>query len=292
MATSRKFLIYANPRSGKGNGTTVTRKVVQMLVAQSKSYHLIEEQLELDQDPSPYKAQGFTDLVLIGGDGTINEGVNIFFPLHLPLMIFPAGRGNDYVKNFNLGATVEEQFDTMMKAGVKKADVGICNKRMFLNGVGIGFDGQIVANMAGKKGWFTGFAAYYFEVIKILSFYRSRWASYNVDGVDHQERIFLMTIAKGTTFGGGFVITPHAQVDDGQLAVCIVKPMLGIKRFGFMGHFKLGTHLGHKFSRDFKASNISMQPQPKLVAHIDGELMGSPPFEFSILPGALQVRSW
>ncbi len=285
----RYFLVYGNPLSGIGRGKKTINQVKDLLLQHELKFHLVTEKIELGTDVSWYQQQGFTDLVLIGGDGTINEGVNLFHPLGLPVMMFPAGRGNDYVKNFDLGATLKEQFETLLSGKTTKVDLGVCNGRKFLNGVGIGFDGQIVANMKGRKSWLSGHAAYLLEVVKILSFYRSRNFKYTLDGTSLDKKAFLMTIAKGTTFGGGFIITPNARVADGLLDVCMIKPMPGLKRFLFIKHLQKGTHIYKPVSETFKGTTITVAENAALQAHMDGEWIGTPPFEFSIIKEALEV---
>ena len=141
--------------------------------------------------------QSFTDLVIIGGDGTINESVN-GLKYDIPVSILPAGTGDDFIKNVLIGKTLEEQIDTAINGEIKRIDLGQCNDRKFVNGVGIGFDGQIVEDMASKRvPLLTGHAAYYYHVLRILGGYRERGFDYQIDDQSFQKDLILLTIGNG-----------------------------------------------------------------------------------------------
>lgn len=234
--------------------------------------------------------QSFTDLVIIGGDGTINESVN-GLKYDIPVSILPAGTGDDFIKNVLIGKTLEEQIDTAINGEIKRIDLGQCNDRKFVNGVGIGFDGQIVEDMASKRvPLLTGHAAYYYHVLRILGGYRERGFDYQIDDQSFQKDLILLTIGNGTTFGGGFKLMPEAKVDDGVLEICEIGKVSGLRRFLNINKLSGGTHGSLKEINFYKAKSVKVEANELLFAHIDGERMGQPPFELKILPKAMQLR--
>ena len=231
-----------------------------------------------------------SDLVIVGGDGTINEVVN-GIPIPIPISIIPGGTGNDFVKNVSLGKTDQEVFQTATYGRVAAIDLGKCNDRYFVNGVGIGFDGQIVEDMIAKRvPILRGHAAYYYHVLRILGSYRERPFNFSIDGEKHVNDLILLTVGNGTTFGGGFKLMPRAKIDDGLLEGCEIGKVSPFRRFVNIHRLSKGTHGVLKEVEFYQCKKITIEKNLMLFAHMDGERLGQPPFEISIAPKKLLLR--
>lgn len=288
--SSRKIFVVWNPAAG-GNGKKVVNEFVHFIGDQhafevhdtretKNATILLEEKLD----------ETFTDLVIIGGDGTINESVN-GLNHDIPVSIIPAGTGNDFIKNVNLGKRKEDHFETALNGKIKRIDLGQCNDRLFVNGVGIGFDGQIVEDMESKRvPLLTGHAAYYYHVLRILGGYKEKPFSYQIGEEKISKELILLTIGNGTTFGGGFKLMPEAQIDDGLFEVCEIGKLSGLKRFLNIHRLSNGSHGVLNAVNFYRTNEIMVEENPLLFAHIDGERMGQPPYTIKILPAHLQIR--
>ncbi len=290
--SDRKCLIVANPVSGGGKGGKIAERVANRF---SDEGIVVEKQLtqpgrDAKKIVEESAQSAFSDLIVIGGDGTIHQAINGMSSSELVLSVIPAGTGNDYIKNIAIGKSFPQQVETALKGRIIEVDVGICNDRKFVNGVGVGFDGQIVYEMLHRKTWLKGHAAYYYHVLRILASYRERDFEVAVDGLPMNNRLILMTIGNGTTFGGGFKLTPNARIDDGFLDICTVGGLSAWKRFLNIGKLSNGTHLALPEINELRARAITIGENALLEAHIDGEYLGKPPFEINILPKALKVR--
>ncbi|MEQ6168497.1 diacylglycerol kinase family protein [Ekhidna sp. MALMAid0563] len=288
---SRKLFVIWNPFAG-GKALKICKKLSEALNALQIDYQVFDtnESKSATTTIEEFLDQSFTDLVIIGGDGTINESVN-GLKYDIPVSILPAGTGDDFIKNVLIGKTLEEQIDTAINGEIKRIDLGQCNDRKFVNGVGIGFDGQIVEDMASKRvPLLTGHAAYYYHVLRILGGYRERGFDYQIDDQSFQKDLILLTIGNGTTFGGGFKLMPEAKVDDGVLEICEIGKVSGLRRFLNINKLSGGTHGSLKEINFYKAKSVKVEANELLFAHIDGERMGQPPFELKILPKAMQLR--
>ena len=289
----RKLLIVANPEAGN-------RKAAKVAASARSFFERQGLHCELQQTTATANAQkvvethltsDITDLVVIGGDGTLNEAVNGISHPDVVVSIISSGTGNDFIKNIEIGNTLEEQFQTVLDGQVFSIDLGLCNERKFLNGVGIGFDGQIVRDMLHRKTWLTGHAAYYYHVLRILASYQERDFTFRLDEQPYQEKLILMTIGNGTTFGGGFKLTPHAILNDGLLDVCCIGAIGAFRRFLNVPRLSNGSH-GKLPEVDFhQAKSVQISDNPLLEGHIDGEYLGKPPFRISIAPNKLKIRA-
>ena len=289
---NRKVLIYFNPSSG----TKKTNNVVSQLSSRLDELE-ISYQKQASQGYSPNhiivgtaNSEEFSEMIVVGGDGTLNEAVN-GLKADIPVGVVTTGTGNDYSKALSLPSAIRDQIEIAISGNEARVDVGVCNDRKFLNGVGIGFDGQIVADMLNRNiPLLTGQAKYYYHVLQILSSYRERKFTIEMDQSPVEKELILMTIAKGTTFGGGFILTPHAHLDDGKLAICSIGKFPSISRWLNIHRLQKGTHDKLKQVDFLKAESIKIQENSLLEGHVDGEYLGKPPFEISVEKQALTVR--
>lgn len=292
MRHQKKIFLLVNPVSGKKKASAALKLLEPSLASAKIDYEVFFT--ERDKNGWVTIAQNldssFSDLIILGGDGTLNEAIN-GLKFDIPVGIIPCGSGNDYIKCLDLGNGLAAQIETAINGQIKTVDLGTCNGRKFLNGVGIGFDGQIVADLITEKTWIQGAAKYYYHVLKILSAYKAKLFDYHSDGVLHQKHLILLCIAKGTTFGGAFKLVPNAKLDDGKLHICEIGDLSPIKRFLNIGRLGRGSHTSLKEVATFHSEKIVVSSQPSLHAHIDGEYFGNPPFEFEVLKGSLRVRT-
>jgi YegS/Rv2252/BmrU family lipid kinase len=291
--TARKFLVIINPTAGKGKHLDRLEQIKSEFIKRSVSYDLYFTTEEKKADfltNSIIKDRDYTDLMIVGGDGTINEAINGVRDKQLTVSVISFGTGNDTIKHIQNNFDFNSQIRAAFNGNIKKLDVGECNGRLFLNGVGIGFDGKVVQRMAAKGKKFQGYFSYLAEVLRILLTYREREISATFNSITINEEILLMTIAKGTTFGGGFKINPYAINDDGLLDICIIGKVPNWTRINYVLKMKDGGHRKMNAVSFYKSSKVVIDENPALVAHMDGESIGSPPFHIQILRKAVSFR--
>jgi diacylglycerol kinase (ATP) len=289
----KKVFVLVNPVSGKGKSLKALALLRDLLDANEIQYAVFQTEKNKNgwQTVASHLDKHFSDLIILGGDGTINEAVN-GLKYDIPVSIVPCGTGNDYVKCLKIGKHLKEQINTAVFGHPIPVDVGVCNDRKFLNGVGIGFDGQIVFDLVTQKTWIQGVAKYYYHVLKILSSYKAKPFSFLVDGQTNTKPLILLCIAKGTTFGGAFRLVPNSKLDDGKLHVCEIGDLKPLKRFLNIGRLGKGSHFVLKEVKNFTSEKLIVHSQPQLHAHIDGEYFGNPPFAFGVLPKSLKIRAY
>ncbi len=287
---NKKVFILGNPKSGRKRLAPILSDLKSYLDTQQIGYSFCETSKDGLDEIKELLDNSYTHLTVIGGDGTINQAVNAL-NLDIPIGIIPAGTGNDFVKNVDLGSNRLAQFETAIHGDIKPIDLGICNGQKFVNGVGIGFDGQIVEDMASKRvPLLKGFAAYYYHVLRILASYQDRPFDYSIDGQSFQKNLILLTVGNGTTFGGGFKLTPYAKIDDGKLDVCEIGEFSAFKRFANIHRLSNGSHDKLEAVSLYQSETVKIDANQRLFAHIDGERMGQPPFEIKIIPKAMNLR--
>ncbi|MEQ9302482.1 MAG: diacylglycerol kinase family lipid kinase [Marinoscillum sp.] len=288
----RNLFIVANPSTRTKRLEFILKELMDFCSARSYKFdvYLTAQSQNAWKTVEKHFSEKYTELVIIGGDGTINEAIN-GLKFDVPVSIIPNGTGNDFVKMLNIGKTLEDHIQVIRNGVVRKIDLGICNGRKFVNGVGIGFDGQIVADMQNKKSILSGPAKYYYYVLRILATYKTRRFRYNRDKSLRQKDLILLCVANGSTFGGSFKLTPDAELFDNMLDICEIGKISGFSRFMNLRRLHNGSHKALKAVNITQCRHIRVDDNPDLHAHIDGEYFGNPPFDIHILPNALKIKT-
>jgi diacylglycerol kinase (ATP) len=225
----------------------------------------------------------FTDAWIVGGDGTLNWFINQYQHLHLPLAVFNGGTGNDFHWMLYNGTGLISQVDRCLAENYIAVDAGVCNGRLFLNGVGIGFDGAIVKDLIGKKKM-AGKASYLLSVLKNIMLFQETECIFTFNGMEVRQDAFMISVANGKRYGGGFMVAPKASLEDGLMDLNIVGKIPPLKRMRYMPVIEKGEHLHLPFIKYFQAASVIIETAVKWPAHIDGEYMEANRFEISVLP--------
>jgi len=293
LSKNKNILIVVNPAAGKSSYEKRLHFLKEELKIAEVNYELFFTKYEgrgdlmkiIENDAS------MTEVIVMGGDGTLNYVVNEIQGTNLPISIVSNGTGNDSVKSLHGELDFKKQVDIALHGQIQKFDLGICNGRYFVNGVGIGFDGEVVKKMVERGSKKGRHIDYLLTVLRILAGFREKEVSFSLNNERVEKRILLMTISNGTTFGGGFILNPFAKTNDGMLDICIFNELSPVKRFWHLPKLKDGTHDKIRETEFHLATSIKIDPTNELVAHMDGEYIGHPPFNISIEKEALLIRT-
>ena len=239
-----------------------------------------------------YLKNGFTHVVAIGGDGTVNETARSLVNTDVILGVIPAGVGNDFmqISGFREGFS-NKDWSEFFKSEHRPIDVGLCNGNYFFNGMGIGFDAEMTA-AATENRIKTGKISkkrYAYFIVKTLLSYKERTMKIVIDDKESAGQCFMTTCSIGRRFAGGFYLTPKALADDGFLDVLKINPLTLLQRLTVLPKVPRGTHLKHKEVDYFTAEKINLVFDHAVSAHLDGELIQSVAFEISLIKGGLNL---
>lgn len=226
---------------------------------------------------------GFEQVWVVGGDGTLNWFINQYPDIKLPLAVFPGGSGNDFQWMLYGDLSLADQVDLVLGATPRAVDAGSCNGRLFLNGVGIGFDGAIVHDLLGKRKM-AGKASYLLSILKHIMGYREKKCTLATDNETITENCLMISVANGSRYGGGFHVAPHARADDALLDVNLVGAISPMKRMRYLPVIEKGEHLSLPFVRYSQTARITVTSGSPQHAHLDGEYIFTDRFEIDVLP--------
>jgi YegS/Rv2252/BmrU family lipid kinase len=240
----------------------------------------------------PENLEGFTDVWIVGGDGTLHYFINQFPEIKLPLVIFNGGTGNDVHWLLYGKKNWEEQLELALFASPRPIDAGRCNERLFINGVGIGFEGAVAESLAGKKKR-PGKSSFLIAILKKIFFYRSKKYSVRGEGMPpapDRSAYLMISVTNGRRAGGGFHIAPVAAADDGLLDAILIKAISPLLRLRWLPVIEKGKHLNLSFIKHFQTKKIIIESDALIQSHLDGEVYKNKKMEIEILPGKFLFR--
>jgi diacylglycerol kinase (ATP) len=271
----KKIALAVNPEAGKGRGKAVASLLTSSLYHFAIDYTLFNEEW-------PQDFNEFTDVWIVGGDGTLNYFINKYPDIKIPLVIFKGGTGNDFAWKLYGDIEWKEQMQMVFNAAPKPVDAGRCNSKLFLNGVGIGFEGEVLQSMNTIR-LIGGHLGYLLIVLKkIFSFKEYRFKIFG-DELLADERLLLAMVNNSSRTGGGFHVSPKASVNDGLLDLVMSKPLSIVKRLKYLPQIEKGKHLDLPFITHLTGTHFKIECEKTLSAQLDGELISADKFEFEVL---------
>lgn len=278
----KNIAIVMNPLAGCGRAITLSASMASVLQQKNILYKTFSEEW-------PLQFGEYTDVWIVGGDGTLHYFINHYPDIQLPLVIFPGGSGNDFHWMLYGNKSLEELIEIALSANPQKVDSGRCNGRLFLNGTGVGFEGVVAKSLTGKNKK-KGKASFYKAVIKKIITYREQSFHLFTEHIKLQGKYLIISIMNGHRAGGGFHIAPGASITDGLLEVTIIDPLSILKRLRYLPVIEKGKHLKLPFVHHFKSASLQISSDQDMDAHLDGEYFSSNYIAIETLPGKFLFR--
>ena len=293
----KKWFFIVNTIAGRGR----TGHKLSKFITDINKHHL---DYELEVTKAPLHASelavdavnnGFTNIVAVGGDGTINEVVTGIMKTgkyrETILGIIPVGGGNDFSHSFNISNHLNKAIETLLRYKTTKIDVGKLEDYYFVNALGIGFDAR-AAQISNKIKHLNGLPRYLLAVIKALVALKPFEAQVKLDDYTYNSPFLLIAIGNGKYTGGGFLLTPEAKLNDGFLDICFIEKISRRRILLLLPSAIKGKHLKEP-EVDLKQSRtIEVITKKPLPFYIDGELptLKNPlHFKIELLPEVLNV---
>lgn len=281
--SEKNIAIVCNELAGVGKATFLAERISLELSGKEVSHSLFVADW-------PDNFNGFTDVWIVGGDGTLNYFINHYPDIKLPLVIFNGGTGNDFHWLLYGKMSFEEQLQIALTAEPKPVDIGKCNEKYFINGVGIGFEGEVAKSLTGKKKK-AGKASFMAMILRKIFSYRSTSYSITVDDKPIASKKYLIIDASnGCRAGGGFHIAPEARADDGLLDLVLIDALSSLKRLRWLPVIEKGKHLHLPFIKHLQVRKVVVESDSIIQCHLDGEYYEGGKLEIEILPEKLFFR--
>lgn len=247
---------------------------------------------------------GYGYLIVVGGDGTVNEVVNGILCStrsgNTILGIISAGTGCNFARSLNITRDYDSACSLLAGTGRASIDVGVIRcwsqkrplERFFVNAANVGLGAVIVdawKHLPIRLGRNISHTLRITEGLRSLSTYRNKWLKLSMGNKVETICACNVVVANGQYFANGMQIAPHARLDDG---------LLDVVTFGDVGKSELlkiwptlyrGSHMGHPKIREQKTTAVAIESDEQLLIEADGDVIGESPVSFRVIPSALTI---
>jgi len=247
-------------------------------------------------------------IIVVGGDGTIQEAVNGFFSDGHPinpaceLGIVSSGTGHGLAQSLGLPPTIEQQLDVICGGQSRALDVGRVTfshengetvERYFVNECQVGIGGAVVKRVQSRQKRVGGLLAFGSSALSMALRHREQPLVVTVDSaLEIAAPLIGVVIANGAYTGGGMNLAPRARVDDGLLDILLIHEQSISQRLWNFPKIYFGRHVtSAKFSY-YQGRQFTITSTESVLLEADGELLGLLPCTVDLVPAALQVRSF
>ena len=250
-------------------------------------------------------------VIACGGDGTVNEVANGILRAEsgAELGLLPSGTGGDFRRTLDIPRRTADAAKALREGETRVMDAGRvtyvneggeAGSRFFVNVASFGMGGDVIRRVKSREGLPAGAArllggrlSFAAAALRAAVTFEKPLVRVSLDGgAGSHLTVANFCVANARYFGGGMKIAPNAKVDDGRFDVVAVGDVSALTVLTNSYRLYLGTHLGmqevrHALSRRVRAESADGSI---VKLEVDGELVGSLPAEFELLPRALRVR--
>ena len=231
---------------------------------------------------------GATDIVVVGGDGSLHEVLNGFSDFDkVALGLIPCGTGNDFANAVKIPEAPDKALAIILNNKPQFTDFMQMPTVRGLNIIGMGIDVDVLRRYekSKKKTKLT------YTLCLIKSLFNFEYSDFNVetDGKCEHYRSIIACIANGHRYGGGIEICPPANPFDNKLDFVAMKEMKRIKLIGAFMKLKKGKVLTLPQAVHFNATDITITPKGDYTVNVDGQLYENIPFSVKIVPDTLRM---
>jgi len=292
----RKATLISNPKTGRYASRRL--RPIPELAARLESLGL-KVDLRLTSGPgdaadiaSRVARNGSSDVIVAGGDGTINEAIQGLAGTKARLGIIPRGTANVLARELGLPIDDEQALQIAAHGKTREIYLGVAidettnERRHFALMAGIGLDASVVRRVQPSLKKRIGKGAFWISGLSHLATWNPKPFTLEID--DQKYTGTFAAIGKSARYGGDLSITPGARLDQREFEVCIIQTMSRLRYLHLLSYaMRDGMPRGTPEVQFVKATTVKARGDSQV--QVDGELLGHLPMRFEIASHSLNV---
>jgi diacylglycerol kinase (ATP) len=234
-------------------------------------------------------------LVVVGGDGTMNEVVNGAVGGGAEIAVLPNGTGQDFGRTHGIPAAFDAAVQVALEGEARTIDVGRVElggaSRYFANVGSAGMSGAVArrANAMSKR--LGGKATFFYALTAEFLAWRNTEVTVRLDGGEERRgAMHDVIVASGRWHGGGMQLAPEASQDDGLFDVVFIGDVNKLDFLTTAPKLYSGKYLEHPKIEHTRSASVEVDAAQPLPVEVDGEPIGTTPARFEVVPAALKLR--
>jgi YegS/Rv2252/BmrU family lipid kinase len=281
--------LLVNPASAGGRTLKLLPVVEQALDARRAVFRVQRTRgLEHGAEQALLAVEAGELPVVMSGDGLLGAVGGAMAGSDTPLGIIPGGRGNDLARSLGIPKEAEEAVAALFSGHSREIDVGEANGRRFLGIVSVGFDSEC-NRLANEVTILRSNLVYVYSLLRTLTTWKPARFTVRVDDERRRFTGYSVSVANNRYYGGGMLIAPAAELDDGKFDVVTIGDVGKLRFVGNLPKVFKGTHVEGEEVEVFRTSHLELNASRPFPVYADGEHLTDLPASLRVLPRALTV---
>ncbi len=287
----QKALVVLNPTSGREESLHYEKKICDQ-ICETHEIEVVKTTCEGDARRLTEKAcrEGVDTIVLVGGDGTVNEGINGIAekPFRPKVGIVPLGTVNDFARALNIPLDADEAIK-LLGGPTTYADIGKVNDEYFTNVVAIGAIPKAVGEVSIEQKTKLGPAAYLLEGMKAIFDHEPFTVNLSYNGQAFEKEAVLFLVVLTDSVGGFTTISDEADVTDGRIHCFAIESSSTFKTLKIATNMLFGSLKDDENVHYFSTDKIDITSNQPLELNVDGDIIGRLPASISVLHKHIEI---
>ena len=235
-------------------------------------------------------------LVVVGGDGTVNEVVNGVAGTDAEIAVLSSGTGEDFGRTHGVPDRFEDAVRTVLGGATRTIDLGRVEcegspSRFFANVGSVGMSGAVARRANSMTKRFGGRATFFYALTREFLAWQNTRVVVELDGgVQREGLLHDVIVANGNFHGGGMKLAPDARQDDGLFDVVTIGDITKLDFVTTAPKLYSGRYLSHPKVELLRSSSVAIDAAEPLPLEVDGEPIGTTPARFEVVRAALRLR--
>jgi YegS/Rv2252/BmrU family lipid kinase len=283
-----EFLLVVSPTSGGGTAKKAAPELVQRLrMAGAGVAAEFTDTLDHGRDLARQGAEQGKVVVAVGGDGLVNAVINGVAPVSGAVAgLLPYGTANDFARA--LGITKRNAIETLVTGQARPIDLGYAAGSYFTCIASVGFDSNVIETTLQTK-HIKGRLLYPYAVLKCLLSWKPQRFTVRYDGKERTFQGFSVAAANGPCFGGGMLLAPDAELDDGKFDVVAITTPSRLHFLRWAPSIFSGNHVKSPNVEVWRTDRLTIETGSPYLVYADGEVLAPAPLEIELRAGALRL---
>jgi YegS/Rv2252/BmrU family lipid kinase len=286
---ARRFALLVNPASAGGRALKALPTVHATLDRLGATHRTVTTR-SIDhayEEAGRAVAAGET-IVALGGDGLLRPIAGALKGTESAVAIVPCGRGNDFARVLGVPKDPAEGARVAVEGEERLLDVANVEGTPYMGIASFGFDSEC-NRIANEAKLIKGNAVYVYSALRTIAAWKPATFTVKVDGELHEFSGYSVAVGNSKAFGGGMIILPQAELDDGKLDVMLVKDSPRLRYLsGVVKTFK-AAHTDSPYVEFLRGEVIEVSADRPFAIYADGDPIGATPAMIRVERRCLRV---
>ncbi len=287
--SARRFALLVNPAAAAGRALAALPEVIAVMDRLGAEHRTVTTRsVDHAEEEARRASENGETVAALGGDGVLRPLARALRHRDTPLALIPCGRGNDLARVLGVPATVAEAAEVAVTGRERLVDVADVDGAPYLGIASFGFDSD-ANRIANETKLIKGNAVYAYAALRALVSWKPAGFSVTVDGERHDVRGYSVAVGNSGAYGGGMILLPQAELDDGLLDVLISERHSKLRFLSDMPKVFKGTHLDSPYAHVFRGRVVEVSSDRPFDIYADGDPIATTPATVTVESRCLRI---